>query len=226
MRKNKKARRKEKENITFSEKEKNENDGQKTSAERCFETSYNIFSAHNNGGYFSFLLNALRRTSSYKTYSKVNAFFKPFIFIMRFFRILFISVAWIQASALLLIAAAAVLVILPILLLLLFIAILITRINLKYKKVKMAPYINEKEVVIFFREQDFSRFFFENVSALAENYTVLVVIPYPVRILNKKNMFFLNSEIISKNIIVMYEHCYFSIRKSLLKQAKQLMLVF
>ena len=202
------------------------NNLRKSSAEETFEIANEVFLAHSNGGYFSFLLNLLRRTSSYKTYSKVNAFFRPFIFLMRFFRILFISVAWIQASALLLIAAAAALVILPIVLLFGFVFALITRINLKYVKIKIEPYINNKDVVVFFRCRNFSRFFFENLLFFAENYTVLVVIPYPVRFFKRKNKLFLNSEIFSKNVIVMYEHCYFSIRKGLLKKAKRLMLVF
>lgn len=226
MRNYKKTKQKNKESIQFVENAKNEKFAPKKTAERLFEASYNVFFAHSNGGYASFLLNALRRTSPYKTYSKVNAFFKPFMFIMRFFRILFVSVAWIQASALLLIATAAVLVILPIVLLLLFIVVLITYINLKYKRVKIEPYINEKEVIVFFREQDFSRFFFENILALSESYTVLIVIPYPVRICNNKNRFFLNSEFLSKNIIVMYEHCYFSIKKRILGKAKRLTFVF
>ena len=205
---------------------KRENVPRKNSAEEMFEVTSEVFLAHSNGGYFSFLLNLLRRTSSYKTYSKVNAFFRPFIFLMRFFRILFISVAWIQASALLLIAAAAALVILPIVLLFGFVFALITRINLKYVKIKIEPYINNKDVVVFFRCRNFSRFFFENLLFFAENYTVLVVIPYPVRFFKRKNKLFLNSEIFSKNVIVMYEHCYFSIRKGLLEQAKHLTLVF
>lgn len=223
MGKNKRAKQNKKEKETPKENRKN---APKSSAELIFEASLENVQAHGEGGYFAFLLNAIRRTSPYKRYSKVNDFFKPFIFIMRFFRILFVSVAWIQASALLLIAAVAALVILPILLFFLFIIALIIRINLKYKKAEMNPCINNKDVVVFFRGRDFSRFFFENVCDFAKKYTVVIVVSCPIRDLKRKNMLFLNFEIISENIVVMHEHCYFSIRKRLLKQAKRLIYVF
>ena len=223
MGKNKRAKQNKKEKETPKENRKN---APKSSAELIFETSLENVQAHGEGGYFAFLLNAIRRTSPYKRYSKVNDFFKPFIFIMRFFRILFVSVAWIQASALLLIAAAVALVILPILLFFLFIIALIIRINLKYKKAEIKPYINNKDIIVFFRGRDLSRFFFRNISDFAKNYTVIIVIPYPIKIMGIKNILFLNTKVLSENIIVMHEHCYFSIRKRLLKQAKRLIYVF
>ena len=226
MKKHRKSNSNKKDIAITKEKSKNENVANKNSAERLFEISHNVFRSHVEGGYFSFLLNSVKRTHSYKKYSELNSFFKPFVLIMRFFRVLFVAVAWIQASALLLVAVAVALVILPLLLLLIFIIALIARINLKYIKVKIAPRIDGKKVVIFFRERDFSCFFFENISELAENYTILVIIPYPIRIIKNKTKIFLNSEFLSQNIIIMREHCYFAIRNNLLKKAKRLLLVF
>ena len=226
MKKKKATKRRKKETTTSTEDKKSEKTNSKNSAEFHFEASYDAFLAHNREGYFSFLLNTARRTASYKTYSKMNDFFKPFIYVMRFFRILFLSVAWIQASALLLIAAAAALVVLPIFILLLFIIILVTRINLKYKKVEIEPHINDKDIIVFFRGRDFSPFFFKSACELAKNYTVLIVVPYSARIFKSKGMFFLNIKNISEGVIIMYEHCYFSMKNKLLKNARQLFLVF
>jgi hypothetical protein len=85
------------------------------------------------------------------------------------------------------------------------------------KTAKMAP------IIPFILRR---RFFFENISELAENYTILVIIPYPVRIIKNKTEIFLNSKFLSQNIIIMREHCYFAIRNNLLRKAKRLLLVF
>lgn len=184
------------------------------------------FIQHEAKNYFSFLIKVLKKSDSYRVYERFNLRLKPFLFIFRILRVLFIAIAWIQASALLLILLLIALIIFPIALMLLFVFALFSRINAKYKNVKISRLIENKKVLIFFRSKDFSRFFCEHIKELSKNYTVIVVVPRRLKVFRGKNSFFFNCEIISDNIIVSYEHYFFCIRKRILSKSASLYYIY
>lgn len=184
------------------------------------------FIQHEAKNYFSFLIRVLRKSDSYRAYEKFNSRLKPFFFIYRILKVLFIAIAWIQASAMLLILLLIALIIFPVALMLLFILAFFARINAKYENVKISRLIENKRVLVFFRRQGFSRFFCEHLKELSKSYTVIVIIPRPIKIFEEKRPLFLNCEKAGDNIIVLYEHYFFEVRRKFLSKSTSVFYVY
>lgn len=180
--------------------------------------------------YFDYIKRIIKRSNHYKAYKKVLRYFRPFWIVTRTFRWIFIALTWIQASALLLVAAAVFLVATPVLVVLLLVFAVFVRIDANTKLPKDREIIENKKVIVIFRNDEWSEFFISNLSELSSAFIVVVVGNISCRnarkIYSKRSSYFLNRQKIGDNIFVVREYYFFLLKNKALKNAKRLAFVY
>ena len=171
-------------------------------------------SLHALPSYGRFLMRVLRASRSYALYARARSVFSPTLWVVRVLRWTHRLLLIVETSALLLLAAALFLMLLPVLaVLLLSFAYAAVRERRRMNRRLAACLVGQRVLVLF-----------ENAApaaSLAGRYTVLVVgdklpLRHPAAV----------ACAIGKNVLQVREHYYFYLRRTLLKRAARLILLF
>ena len=185
---------------------------------------------HSQKSYFSYLWKLIKESNRYKLYEKAWRYFRPFRIAFRIFRWVFILLTWIQASALLIVAAALALLAAPVVALFVLVFFLFVRIDATLKLRCDGDILRGKSVVVLFRNQEFSKYFSDNVSLLSRNYVVLVVCDmFAWRYKNasaEEKRFFLNRLELGDGAFLVRAHYFFFLKSRALACAQRVFFVY
>lgn len=169
--------------------------------------------AHTLPSYRRFLIKTLKGSHPYAIYERVRAVFTPTLWVARALRIAHRAFLIVETSAFLLFAAAFLLVLLPVLLLLALAFYYATARERRCMNRRLLPLITGRRVLVFFGER-------AAVSLPSEGYTVLLVtdgLPMTPTAVARQT---------EDGTILVREHYFFYLRRTLLSRAARVALVF
>ena len=177
-------------------------------------------------GYFDFLRRSLRATDSFAVYRRIRAVFAPTLWIGRALRVAWRILSVVETGTFLLLLTLLFLLLLPFLLVLSLSFLCVALLWRRRENTRLSARLCGARVLVFFPKER-TDFFDRACAALAADYTVLIVTDFLSEFACGAKISPLHAAVHRKDgVLIVREHYYFYLRKTLLRESALFAAIF